>query len=144
VSHFVKTSGQDGLHVLLPLGGALTHAESRTLAEVLARVVVHDLPDIATVARPLGDRGGKVYVDFLQNGYGKTIAGPYSVRPRPGAPVSTPLEWREVTARLDPARFTIKTLPQRIRGRADPMLAVLETKIDVPALLSELQKQHAM
>jgi bifunctional non-homologous end joining protein LigD len=135
----VKTSGQDGLHILLPLGGALTHHESRTLAEVLARIVAHDLPEIATVARPLGDRGGKVYVDFLQNGYGKTIAGPFSVRPRPGAPVSTPLEWREVDARLDPTRFNIRTLPKRLRERDDPMLAVLTTQVDMGAVLDALQ-----
>jgi len=138
VPHYVKTSGQDGLHILLPLGGALSHGESRTLAEVLARLVASDLSDIATVARPLGDRGGKVYVDFLQNGYGKTIAGPYSVRPRAGAPVSMPITWREANARLDPSRFTIKTAPKRIAERSDPMLAVLEQKIDVPALLAAI------
>ena len=126
---------------MLPLGGLLTHHESRTFAEVLARLLASDLPDIATVARPLGDRGGKVYVDFLQNGYGKTIAGPFSVRPRPGAPVSTPLEWREVNARLDPMRFTIQTVPKRIRQRDDPMRAVLETKVDVAEVLAVLQSR---
>src|SRR5262249_26292950 len=70
--HFVKTSGQDGLHLLIPLGARLTHAEARMFAEVLARVAANELRDIATVARPLGERGGKVYIDFLQNGFGKT------------------------------------------------------------------------
>jgi len=139
VPHYVKTSGQAGLHVLLPLGGALTHAEARTLAEVLARLLAHEHADIATVARPLGERGGKVYVDFLQNGYGKTIAGPFSVRPWPGAPVSTPLAWSEVNARLDPARFTIATVPRRLEKKQDPMRAVLEEAVDVPALLAALR-----
>ncbi|MFN8642377.1 MAG: DNA ligase D [Candidatus Binatia bacterium] len=137
--HFVKTSGQEGLHVLIPLGGALTHDQSKALAEVLARLVVADLPDVATIARPLGDRGGKVYVDFLQNGFGKTVAAPFSVRPRPGAPVSTPLEWREVTARLDPTRHTIATVPPRVARRGDPMCALLESRIDVAAVLAALQ-----
>jgi bifunctional non-homologous end joining protein LigD len=141
VPHFVKTSGQAGLHVLLPLGGALTHAEARTLGEVLARLLASEHPEIATVARPLGERGGKVYVDFLQNGYGKTIAGPFSVRPWPGAPVSTPLAWSEVNARLDPSRFTIATVPRRIEKRPDPMRAVLEGGVDVAGLLEALRER---
>ena len=86
VPHFVKTSGQDGLHVLMPLGATLTHDQATALAEVLARVVAAELPKIATVARPLGDRGGKVYVDFLQNGFGKTIAGAVLGAPAAAAP----------------------------------------------------------
>ena len=122
--HFIKTSGQDGLHVLIPLGGALTHDEAKSFAEVVARLVVADLPDIATIIRPLRGRAGKVYVDFLQNGFGKTIVAPFSVRPRAGAPVSTPLEWSEVTARLDPTKFTIRTVPERMLARRDPLLSV--------------------
>ena len=137
--HFIKTSGQEGLHILIPLGGALTHDQSKSFAEVIARLVTADLPEIATIARPLGDRGGKVYVDFLQNGFGKTIAAPFSVRPRPGAPVSTPLQWSEVSARLDPARHTIATVPARVAKRGDPLRAVLEDGIDVGAVLAALQ-----
>lgn len=139
--HFIKTSGQEGLHVLIPLGGALTHDQSKAFAEVLARLVAAELPDIATIARPLGHRGGKVYVDFLQNGFGKTIAAPFSVRPRPGAPVSTPLAWNEVTARLDPARHTIATVPARVAKRGDPMGALLETRADVAGVIAALQAQ---
>ncbi len=141
--HFIKTSGQAGMHILLPLAATLTHEEAKQLAEVLARVVAAELPAIATIARPLGERGGKVYVDFLQNGFGKTIAGPFSARPQPGAPVSTPLEWREVTARLDPKRFTIKTVPPRFSGKGDPMLPVLGDSVDVHALLLALGERVA-
>jgi bifunctional non-homologous end joining protein LigD len=136
--HFVKTSGQDGLHVLLPLGGRLSHDEARSLAEVLARVVCAELPEIATVARPLAARGGRVYVDFLQNGRGKLIAAPYSVRPRPGAPVSTPLAWSQVTSRLDPSRLTIRTALERIRREGDPMQGLLRERVDVRPLLAAL------
>jgi bifunctional non-homologous end joining protein LigD len=139
--HYVKTSGQQGLHVLIPLGGQLTHAQSTAFAEVLARLVASALPEIATVARALGERGGKVYVDYLQNGYGKTIAAPFAVRPLPGAPVSTPLRWSEVTARLDPARHTIATVPQRVARRGDPMRAVLETRADIPAIIAALHER---
>ena len=139
--HFIKTSGQAGLHILIPLGGALTHAEATGFSEVLARLVVADLPDIATIVRPLGGRAGKVYVDFLQNGSGKTIAAPFCVRPRPGAPVSTPLRWSEVTARLDQSKLTIATVPERVGMRGDPMRAVLETPVDVAAVLTALTER---
>jgi bifunctional non-homologous end joining protein LigD len=141
VPHFVKTSGQDGLHVLVPLGAALSHEHARMLAELIARVIAAELPDIATVARPLSDRGGKVYVDFLQNGYGKTIVAPFSVRPRPGAPVSTWLDWRELTARLKPARFTIRSLPPHIDERGGPGAALIEGAADVGALLAALERR---
>jgi bifunctional non-homologous end joining protein LigD len=137
-AHFVKTSGQDGLHVLLPLGGALDHAEARSLAEVLARVACAERPDLATVARPLAARGRKVYVDFLQNGRGKLIAAPFSVRPRPGAPVSMPLGWAQVTSRLAPARWTIATALERIERHGDPLRGVLGPGVDVEALLAAL------
>ena len=138
--HYIKTSGQEGLHVLIPLGGALTHDQSTAFAEVIARIVAGEMSDIATIARPLRDRGGKVYVDFLQNGFGKTIAAPFSVRPKPGAPVSTPLAWNEVTARLDPARHTIKTVPDRFAKRGDPMRDVLDTQVDIAAVIAALQE----
>ena len=140
--HFVKTSGQDGLHVLIPLGGALTHAEATAFAEVLARLVVAELPDIATIVRPLGGRGGKVYVDFLQNGSGKTIAAPFSVRPRPGAPVSTPL--RLVGGHRPPRSGRASPsppCPTASPRSGDPMRAVLETSIDVPAVLTALTER---
>jgi bifunctional non-homologous end joining protein LigD len=138
IAHFIKTSGQDGLHVLVPLGAQLTHAEARTFAEVLARIVVEERSEIATVARAVGARQGKVYVDFLQNGFGKTIAAPFSVRPRPRAPVSTPLAWEEVGGRLDPARFTIRSVPKRLRQAGDPLRPVLELQTDVHDALAAL------
>jgi len=141
--HFIKTSGQDGLHVLVPLAAALTHDEAVSFAEVIARLVVAELPDIATIVRPLGGRAGKVYVDYLQNGFGKTLVAPFAVRPRAGAPVSTPLPWSEVTARLSPQRFTIDTVPRRIANRGDPMRAILDTTVDVAAALETLVAQHA-
>ena len=93
---FIKTSGSSGLHVLIPLGRQCGYDEARVLGELLARVVVAELPDIATITRQVSRRGGKVYVDYLQNGAGRLLVAPFCVRPLPGAPVSTPLKWSEV------------------------------------------------
>ena len=140
-AHFVKTSGQDGLHVLLPLAAALDHDDTRRLAEVLARAVVADLPKIATITRPVAARGDRVYVDYLQNGRGKLIASIFSVRPRLHAPVSMPLEWKRVTARLDPTKFTIKTAPAQLARTGDPMLGVLGPGVDAVELLGALAQR---
>jgi bifunctional non-homologous end joining protein LigD len=139
VPSYVKTSGATGLHVLVPLGAQYTHEQSRTLARLLAVMVVELVPAIATVARPLGARGGKVYVDFGQNGHGRTIAGPFSVRPLPEAPVSCPLDWREVTPRLDPTHFTIRTLPRRFARRDDPLQHVLGAGVEMAAVLARIE-----
>jgi bifunctional non-homologous end joining protein LigD len=140
---YVKTSGATGLHILLPLGARYTYEQGRTFARLLAILAVEAEPDISTVARPLRARGGKVYIDFGQNGYGQTIVAPYSLRPLPGAPASCPLEWREVTARLDPARFTLRTLPARFARRDDPLRPVLGDGIDLTAALERIEARHA-
>jgi bifunctional non-homologous end joining protein LigD len=121
------------------MGRQLTHEQSKDFGQVLARVIEARHPDISTTARAIGDRGGKVYLDFLQNGHGKTIAGPYSARPVPGATVSAPLKWSEVDGTLDPRAFTIKTLPARLKKlRKDPLAGVLEDVPDVAAALERL------
>jgi len=124
--------------VLLPLAGALDHAQARQLAEAIARVVVAELPEIATIARPVAARADKVYVDYLQNGRGKLIAAPLSVRPRPGAPVSMPLRWTQVSSRLEPTRWNIRTAARELARRGDPCAEVLSARCDVVALLDRL------
>jgi bifunctional non-homologous end joining protein LigD len=136
---YVKTSGATGLHILLPLGARYTYEQCRTFARLLAVMGVEAEPEISTVARPLRARGGKVYIDFGQNGHGQTIVAPYSLRPLPGAPASCPLEWREVTARLDPARFTLRTLPARFDKMSDPLTPVLGDGIDMGAALERIE-----
>ncbi|HET8624598.1 MAG TPA: DNA ligase D [Gemmatimonadales bacterium] len=139
--HFVKTSGSSGLHVMIPLGRQLSWDECRSFGELLARMLVDELPDIATVTRQVSRRGGKVYVDYLQNIEGQLIVAPFSVRPLPGAPVSTPLEWREVTPKLDIRGFTMRTVPKRLHKRKrDPLAAVLTTTPDLGAALAALGK----
>jgi bifunctional non-homologous end joining protein LigD len=143
LSSHVKTSGATGLHVLVPVGARYTHEQARTLARLLAALVVEAAPAIATLARPLGARAGKVYVDFGQNGHGRTIAAPFSVRPLPGAPVSCPLDWHEVTARLDPSRFTIRTVPRRFAKRPDPLAGALGPGIELAAALARIETRLA-
>ncbi|HTM00257.1 MAG TPA: DNA ligase D [Candidatus Omnitrophota bacterium] len=136
----IKTSGATGLHVLVPMGARYTHEESRTFARLLAMLTVEAVPEISTVTRAIGGRSGKVYVDFGQNGRGNTIVSPYSVRPRPGATASCPLRWDEVTPRLDPAKFTIRTIPERFREMEDPMTMVLGPGVDMAAAIAAIQK----
>jgi len=136
---YVKTSGSSGLHVLVPLGGALDYEQSRMLGGILAQVVVGRHPKIATVTRQISARGGKVYVDYLQNRRGQLLAAPWCVRPLPGATVSTPLRWKEVAPGLDMRRFTLETVPKRLRrAAADPLLPVLTERADVARALARL------
>jgi len=137
--HFVKTTGSTGLHVLIPLAQQCTFDQSRTLGELLAQVVVAELPAISTLVRPIKGREGKVYLDYLQNRTGQLIVAPFSVRPLPGAPVSMPLEWREVTRKLTMSAYTIVTAPKRMEKLgADPVRPVLEVVPDLPAVLERL------
>jgi bifunctional non-homologous end joining protein LigD len=108
----------------------------------MARLVCQRLPEIATTVRAVGSRGGRVYVDYLQNGRGRLLVSPFSVRPVPGARVSTPLHWKEVNARLDPAQLTIRTVPARLqRAKADPLRPVLDLKPDLPRALARLAER---
>jgi len=139
---FPKTSGASGLHVLVPLGGRLTFEQCRMLAELLARIVVARRPEIATLTRRIADREGRVYVDHLQNGHGRLLVAPFSVRPLPGAPVSMPLRWREVSRRLDPTRYTIRNAPARMKRLGDdPLAPVLGETPDLEAVLARLAER---
>jgi bifunctional non-homologous end joining protein LigD len=138
---YPKTSGQAGLHILIPLGRRYTHEECRTFARVLATLGLEAKPEISTTARAIQARGGKVYIDWGQNGHGITIVAPYSLRPVPGATASCPLAWREVNAKLDPAKFTLKTLPRRFERMEDPLRGVLGEGIDMGAAIAAIEKR---
>jgi bifunctional non-homologous end joining protein LigD len=139
---YVKTSGSSGLHLLVPLGRQCTHDQSRALGELLARCLVGQLPEIATITRQVSRRDGRVYIDYLQNGSGKLLVSPFCVRPLPGAPVSTPLTWREVNRKLDLRRHTMKTVPERMRKlKVDPLAEVVELVPDLADALARLQQE---
>lgn len=136
---YPKTSGKTGLHVLIPMGAAAGYDQQKMLGELVARVVESRVGDIATTVRNPRGRDGKVYIDFLQNGKGKLLVSPYSVRPVRGATVSAPLRWREVTQDLDISAFTITTLPRRLKAmKDDPLAGVLTERPDIVGGLAKL------
>ena len=139
--HYAKTTGSTGIHVLIPLGRHLTYEQSRAFGELLSRVIVGQMPEIATVVRAVQRRDGKVYLDYMQNAHGQLIVSPFSVRPLPGAPVSMPITWDEVNDSLDMKAFTIRTAVQRMERLGDPMATVLT---DTPDLLSALTALHEL
>jgi len=140
--NYCKTSGSTGLHVLVPLGGLCTFEQCRMLAQILGRIVASELSEIATAERSKRARQGRVYIDYVQNGHGRLLVSPFSVRPRPGAPVSTPLHWDEVVPTLDHQALTIANVPERMRAMTrDPLLDVLEQRPNLRAALAQLAKQ---
>jgi bifunctional non-homologous end joining protein LigD len=118
---FIKTSGKTGLHILIPLDSSYqyTYEQTRQFGQIIATKVFEQLPDITSITRDPKKRQTKIYVDYLQNREGQTIAAPYGVRPVPGAPVSAPLEWKELTTDLKPSDFTIKTILKRLKKKGD-------------------------
>jgi bifunctional non-homologous end joining protein LigD len=124
---FPKTSSADGMHVLVPVERRYSYAQTRELCEIVAGAIARTHRGLATTEWSKAKRRG-VLIDANQNGEGKTIASAYSVRPRPGAPVSTPLRWEEVDESLDPAGFTMEVVLERIRNHGDLFEGVLTTR----------------
>ena len=122
---YPKTSGADGMHVLVPIARRSTYAQARELGEIVARTLATTHRGLVTTEWVKRKRRG-VLIDANQNGEGKTIASAYSVRPRPGAPVSTPLRWDEVKAGLDPADFTMDVVLRRVAKDGDLFSGVLD------------------
>ncbi len=134
----VKTTGKRGLHIFVPFAPGPTHREAVRLAEHLATALATVLPAIATIERAIPRRRGRLYVDFLQNGEGKTVAAPYTLRALDGAPVSTPVRWSEVNCTLDPSAFTLRTVRARIDAHGDLFAGALARGPDVRPLLARL------
>jgi len=135
---WVKTSGADGIHVLVPITRRSTFAETYEFAGLLARRLEDAYPDEVTTEWLKKKRTG-VLVDHRQNGWGKTIASVYSVRPKPGAPVSTPLGWEELTEDVRPRDFTMQVALDRVAERGDLFEPVLSGKQSLTAALRELR-----
>ena len=139
---FIKTTGSSGLHVMMPLAKQFSHDQARSLAEVIAQALVKKVPKIATTARAVNKREGKVYLDYMQNGHGKLLVAPFSVRPIPEAPVSMPLKWSEVNGKLRIRDFTIKNAVDRMKSlKKDPLLEILNTRPDLTGALASLQAE---
>lgn len=134
-----KTSGATGLHVYIPLGGKYTYDSVKIMAELLALEIHSRIPEITSLERSIKKRDHKIYIDYLQNKRGQTLAAPYSVRPKPGATVSTPLEWSEVNNKLHPSQFTIKNVLNRFEKKGDLWAPVLSKGTNINKIIKKLK-----
>jgi len=138
VPAYIKTSGGNGLHVFIPVLPKYTYDQTRDFSHLISQMVHRDLPKITSLERMPEKRKGKVYLDFLQNGKGKTMASIYSLRPREGAGVSTPLDWEEVNDKLDLKKFNIKTILKRLEDKGDLWRDFFKNAIDLKAILAKI------
>jgi bifunctional non-homologous end joining protein LigD len=134
VDSIPKTSGKRGLHVVVPIARGHTHQDALEFAVAITQTLERGLPKLATTVRTIAKRQGRVYLDALQNGYGKTMVAPYSLRAIEGAPVSTPLHWSEVTPKLDPLSFNLKTMRARLKEVGNLFSPALEGSQHLPRL----------
>ena len=138
---YCKTSGATGLHIFIPLAGKYNYDIVKMFAELIATTVNERIPAITSVLRSPAKRQGKVYLDFLQNRRGQTLACPYSARPKPHATVSTPLLWKELNDRLDPVQFTIRTIQKRLDKVGDLWKPVIGKGVNIDKVLHRVMGQ---
>ena len=136
---FVKTSGSTGIHIYIPLGAKYSYDQSQMFAKLIVTIVHEQLPAFTSMERQIKNRNGKMYLDFLQNRPGATIASPYSLRPKPGATVSMPLHWDEVKKGLTMKDFTIQNSIERIKNEGDLFKGTLQKGIDIAKALDKAQ-----
>lgn len=134
---YPKTSGSTGIHIYIPLGAKYTYDESQMFGKLIATIVHKQLPEFTSIERQIKNREGKMYVDYLQNRPRATIAGPYSLRPKPGATVSMPLHWDEVKKGLTMKDYTIKNAVARARAEGDLFKGTLDKGIDMEKALGK-------
>lgn len=136
---FPKTSGATGIHVYVPLGAKYSYEQAKDFTHLIATLAQEQLPAFTSLERTLSKRGkNKIYIDYLQNRKGQTLSCVYSLRPKPGATVSTPLEWKEVKAGLHPTDFTIKNIMGRIKKKGDLFAGVLKGGINMKKCIALL------
>ncbi len=141
IHSFCKTSGATGLHIYIPTGGRHPYETCRLFAEFIAGQVHAQLPDITSVTRAKSARKNKIYVDFLQNSKGQTIASAYSVRPKPGATVSTPLHWNEVNEKLDVRKFHIGNTVSRLKAEGELWSDIINVKNDLSSVVKNAKNE---
>jgi len=139
IPSYPKTSGSTGIHIYVPLAAQYTYEQSQLFAKVVVNLVHEQLPDFTSLERKVVKRKGKMYLDFLQNRPGATIAGPYSLRPKPGATVSMPLSWDEVKPGLSMRDFTIHNAFDRLKETGDLFKGVLGKGIDLSKTIQKAQ-----
>jgi bifunctional non-homologous end joining protein LigD len=136
---YCKTSGSTGIHIYIPLGAKYGFDQSQMFARIVVEVVHKNLPDLTSLERMIANRKGKMYLDFLQNRPGATIAGPYSLRPKVGATVSMPLHWDEVKPGLKMNDFNIFNSFDRLKIEGDLFKGVMGEGIDLEKTVKKAQ-----
>lgn len=140
--NFCKTSGATGLHIYVPAAARYSYEQVVEFARLVSIFVTRNLPETTSIERMPYKREGKVYIDYLQNRRAQTMVAPYSVRPRPGAPISTPLVWDEVKKGLDPRDFTIKNIISRLKEKGDVWEGILGKGIDMTECLNRFPSRR--
>jgi len=140
ITSYPKTSGSTGIHIYFPLGAKYDYEHSKEFARVIVQRVHEEIPSFTSIERTVSARKGRMYLDFLQNRPQATIAAVYSARPKPGATVSTPLDWDEVKKGLKISDFTIKNVPDRLKAKGDLFKPVLGKGIDMQKALDRLMQ----
>lgn len=138
---FPKTSGQSGLHVLVPLGAGVGFDTAKMLVELVGRLLQAEHPDMSTMERRIAERGERVFIDVGQTGRSRTIVAPYSVRAHPGALVSLPLAWSDVHRALDPREFSMFNVRARVESRGDPLAGFFEISPNIANVVERLGKK---
>lgn len=142
VESFCKTSGSTGLHIYIPLGAKYTYENSKEFGRSIATILHGQIPKFTSIERQTKNRGGKMYIDFLQNRPQATVASVYSLRPKPGAPVSMPLHWSEVKKGLRILDFTIFNAMDRIKEQGDIFRGVLGKGINLKQALKKMESVY--
>lgn len=137
----VKTSGQKGLHVLIPIAPGHTAAQCHEFTERVCKMVARLEPELVSLVAETGPRRGRLYLDCVQNYAGKSLVLPYSVRAVDGAPVSAPITWSEVTTALDPKAFTLRTIRARLQAVGDHFAPVLQGTFQLAPVIERLRTQ---
>lgn len=141
VPSYCKTSGATGLHIYVPLAAKYDYEQAKSFAHLVATMAHEQLPKFTSLERNLAKRGkANIYIDYLQNRRGQTLSSVYSLRPKPGAPVSTPLDWKEVKTGLKPTDFHIKNIMKRLEKKGDLFAPVLKKGIDMGKALKLLDQ----
>ena len=142
IKSYCKSSGASGIHIYVPLldSCGCGYDISRSFAAALCSIVHSQKPTETTLERSPGLRRGRVYLDYLQNKRGQTLAAPYCVRPRPKAPISTPVTWDEVKNGFYPTDFTLTNMTDRLKRRGDLWHDILDNGADIGSVLPRLPK----
>lgn len=139
IDSYCKTSGSTGIHIYIPLGAKYSYDESKMFARAVVTKVHEMIPRFTSIERPVANRRGKIYLDFLQNRPQATLAAPYSIRPKPAATVSAPLHWEELKKGLKLQNFTMVNIPDRIASVGDIFKPVLGQGINLKKALKALE-----